>query len=77
MPAPRGEIERLLREAFPDADIAVAALDGGGERYAVAVRSAAFKGKSKVQQHHMVYAALTGLAGGESLALALTTAAKE
>lgn len=73
----REEIERLLREAFPDADIAVAALADDNDHFAAAVHSGAFKGKSKVQQHQMVYAALEGKVGGELHALQLTTAPKE
>jgi stress-induced morphogen len=73
----REEIEQLLRQAFPDADIAVAALADDGDHYAAAVQSAAFNGKTKVQQHQMVYAALEGRVGGVLHALQLTTAPKE
>ena len=73
MPMPAEEIERMLREAFPDATIRIQDLAGDGDHYAATVISEAFRGKSKVQQHQMVYAALKGKMGGELHALALTT----
>ena len=77
MPMPAEEIERLLREAFPDATIEIRDLAGDGDHYAATVISEAFRGKSKVQQHQMVYAALQGKMGGELHALALTTGVPE
>ena len=77
MPMPAEEIERMLREAFPDATIRIQDLAGDGDHYAATVISEAFRGKSKVQQHQMVYAALKGKMGGELHALALTTGAPE
>jgi stress-induced morphogen len=71
---PAGEIERLIREAFPDAVVAIDDLRGDGDHYAARVTSASFKGKSRVQQHQMVYRALQGRMGGELHALALQTA---
>jgi len=71
------EIERLIKEALPDAEITIDDLRGDGDHYAAFVRSAAFRGKSRVQQHQMVYAALKGRMGGELHALALQTAAPE
>lgn len=71
----RAEIETLIREAFPDARIEVRDLAGDGNHYAANVVSSLFKGKSRVQQHQMVYAALKGRMGGELHALALTTSA--
>jgi stress-induced morphogen len=70
------EIERLIREALPDARVEVKDLAGDGEHYAASVVSAAFAGKSRVQQHQMVYGALKGRMGGALHALALTTAAE-
>ena len=67
------EIERLIKEAFPDAKVDIRDLAGDGDHYAATVVSAAFKGKSRVQQHQMVYAALKGNMGGVLHALALTT----
>jgi len=69
------EIERLIREALPDAKVEVRDLAGDGEHYAAKVVSAAFAGKSRVKQHQMVYDALQGRMGGELHALMLTTAA--
>ena len=76
MAMPAAEIERLIREAFPDARIEIKDLAGDGDHYAATVVSAAFKGKTKVQQHQMVYGALKGQMGGALHALALQTAAE-
>ena len=70
-------IERLIREALPDARISIEDLRGDGDHYAAHVVSAAFKGKSRVQQHQMVYKALQGRMGNELHALALQTSAPE
>jgi stress-induced morphogen len=70
------ELEALLREALPDADIQIQDLAGDGDHYKATVRSAAFVGKSRVAQHQMVYAALKGRMGGELHALALDTGPK-
>ena len=67
------EIESMIREAFPDARVEVKDLAGDGNHYSASVVSAAFKGRSRVQQHQMVYAALKGRMGGELHALALQT----
>lgn len=77
MPMDAGELERLIKGAFPDADIAIRDLAGDGDHFAAHVVSAAFKGKSRVQQHQMVYQALGGRMGGVLHALALTTAIKD
>jgi stress-induced morphogen len=69
-----GEIESLIKQAFPDARVSIEDLRGDGDHYAATVISAAFKGKSRVQQHQMVYAALKGRMGNELHALALQTA---
>ncbi len=70
------EIERLIRAAFPDAKIEIKDLAGDGDHFAAHVVSASFAGKTRVQQHQMVYEALGGRMGGVLHALALTTAAK-
>ena len=67
------EIQRMIREALPDATVEIRDLAGDGDHYAATVKSAAFKGKTRVQQHQMVYAALKGNMGGVLHALALTT----
>jgi len=70
------EIEKLIKTAFPDADITITDLAGDNDHFAAMVTSAAFKGKSRVQQHQMVYEALGGRMGGALHALSLQTAAK-
>ena len=77
MPMAAQDIERLIREALPDARVEIRDLAGDGDHYAATVVSAAFRGKSRVQQHQMVYAALKGNMGGVLHALALTTSAPE
>ena len=69
------EIEAMIRAALPDARVEVRDLAGDGEHYAATVVSASFKGKSRVQQHQIVYGALKGRMGGVLHALALTTSA--
>jgi len=71
------DIERFIKEAMPDAAVTIKDLAGDGDHYAANVVSAAFKGKSRVQQHQMVYAALKGRMGGELHALALQTSVPE
>jgi stress-induced morphogen len=68
-------IEALILEALPDAKVEIRDLAGDGDHYAASIVSAAFRGKSRVQQHQMVYAALKGKMGGELHALALQTSA--
>ena len=68
------EIEQLIREAMPDARITIDDLRGDGDHYAAHIVSEVFRGKSRVQQHQMVYEALQGRMGGELHALALQTA---
>ncbi|MCW2244438.1 stress-induced morphogen [Azospirillum fermentarium] len=67
-------IESLIREGIPDAQVRIEDLRGDGDHYAAYVESPAFKGKTRIQQHQMVYAALQGRMGGELHALALQTA---
>jgi stress-induced morphogen len=69
------EIERLIKEAFPGAHVVVVDLAGDGDHFGARITSEAFKGKSRVQQHKMVYAALQGQMGGVLHALALETSA--
>jgi stress-induced morphogen len=71
------DIEAMIREAFPDAEIEMKDLAGDDNHWAATVKSAAFKGKSRVAQHQMVYAALKGNMGGVLHALQLTTAPKD
>ena len=72
-----GEIEKFIKDAFPDADIEIRDLAGDENHYAATVASSAFKGKSRIAQHQMVYAALKGNMGGVLHALQLTTSPKD
>lgn len=72
-----GQIERLIKEAIPDAEVRIEDLRGDGDHYAAYVVSAAFKGKTRVEQHQMVYQALRGKMGSELHALALQTSVAE
>ena len=69
------DIESMIKAAFPDASVEIKDLAGDGDHYAATVVSEAFRGKTRVQQHQMVYAALKGNMGGVLHALALTTSA--
>lgn len=70
-----GEIKRLILEAIPDAEVTIRDLAGDGDHYAAEVVAESFRGKSRVQQHQMVYQALKGNMGGILHALALQTSA--
>jgi stress-induced morphogen len=67
------QIEELIKDRLPDAQVTIEDLAGDGDHYAATVISEAFRGKSRVQQHQMVYDALKGRMGGTLHALALTT----
>ena len=71
------DIERFIKEAIPGAVVEIRDLAGDGDHYAAHVIAAAFKGRSRIQQHQMVYAALNGRMGGELHALALQTSIPE
>ena len=77
MPMDPGEIERLIKEALPDAQVALEDLVGDGDHWSATIVSEAFEGKTRVQQHQMIYQALQGRMGGELHALALQTSAPE
>jgi stress-induced morphogen len=77
MPMQPGEIERLIKSQIPDAEVTIRDLAGDGDHYAATVISASFRGKSRVQQHQMVYDALRGQMGGALHALALQTGVPE
>ena len=70
-------IERLIKESLPDAQVSIEDLRGDGDHYAAHIISSAFRGKTRVQQHQMVYQALRGRRGNELHALALQTGAPE
>ena len=77
MPMSAGEIEQMIKEAIPDAQVRIDDLRGDGDHYAAFITSAAFAGKTRVQQHQMVYSALQGRMGNALPALALQTSASE
>ena len=68
------EIERLIRESIPDAEVSIRDLAGDGDHYAARVVSKSFEGMSRIRQHQAVYSALGGRVGGELHALQLETA---
>ena len=71
------EIRRMILEAIPDAEVTIRDLAGDGDHFAAEVVSEAFRGKTRVQQHQMVYEALKGKMGGVLHALALQTSAPD
>ena len=73
MPMQATDIERLIKEAIPDAHVNIEDLRGDGDHYAATVFSKTFEGKTRVQQHQMVYKALQGRMGDMLHALALQT----
>ena len=68
------EIERLIKESIPDAEVTIRDLAGDGDHYAARVVSQSFEGLSRIRQHQAVYSALGGRVGGELHALQLETA---
>jgi len=72
-----GEIERLIRAYIPDAEVTIQDLAGDGEHYKATVIAESFRGKTRVQQHKIVYDALKAEMGGKLHALALQTGAPE
>ena len=67
------EIEKHIKGALPDATIEIQDLAGDGNHYSATVSSAKFKGKSKIEQHKIVYSSLKGKMGNELHALAIKT----
>ena len=70
------EIEKYIKEGLPDASIEIQDLAGDGNHYSAVVTSASFKGKSRIEQHKMVYNSLKGRMGNELHALAIKTKEK-
>ena len=70
------EIEKLIKEALPDASVEIEDLAGDGNHYSATVTSSQFSGKSKIEQHKLVYASLKGKMGNELHALAIKTKEK-
>ena len=77
MPMDPGEIERMIKHALPDAEVKLEDLVGDGDHWSATVISSAFTGKTRVQQHQLIYSALQGRVGGELHALALQTSAPQ
>ena len=73
MPITKNELEKMLAESLPDAKIFIEDLKGDGDHYSATVISKIFEGKSRIQQHQMVYSALKGKMGSELHALMLKT----
>ena len=71
------EIEKLIKMEFPDASVEIRDLAGDGNHYSATVISSQFKGKTKIEQHKMVYNSLQGKMGNELHALALRTKEKD
>ena len=77
MPMSAGEIEQMIRAAMPDAEVRIDDLRGDGDHYAAHIVSEQFRGKIRVAQHQLVYAALQGRMGTELHALSLQTKAPD
>ena len=71
------EIEKLIKESIPDALVEIQDLAGDGNHYSATVSSSEFIGKSKIEQHKIVYASLKGKMGNELHALAIKTKEKD
>ena len=71
------EIKRLIKDAIPDAKINIVDLAGDGNHYSATISSSEFIGKSKIEQHKIVYASLKGKMGNELHALAIKTKEKD
>ena len=70
------EIEKLIKESIPDAEISIQDLAGDENHYSATIKSNIFSGKTKIEQHKLVYKALKGTMGNELHALALNTVEK-
>jgi stress-induced morphogen len=77
MPMQASDIEKMIKEALPDAKVDIRDLAGDGDHYSAVVVSEAFRGISRVKQHQIVYEALKGRMGGVLHALALQTSAPD
>ena len=67
------EIKSLIKEAMPDAEIIIQDLAGDDNHYSATIKSKLFAGKTKIEQHKLVYKALKGKMGNELHALAINT----
>ena len=73
MALPKEEIEKLIKESIPDAEISIKDLAGDENHYSATIKSKTFTGKSKIEQHKLVYKALKGKMGNELHALSINT----
>ena len=69
----KDNIEELIKQSIPDAEVTIEDLRGDGDHYSAIVVSKSFDGKSMIQQHKMVYESLQGKMGNELHALVLKT----
>ncbi len=76
MALPLKEIENLIKESIPDASIEIVDLMGDNNHYSAKIKSSIFNGKSKIEQHKIVYKSLKGKMGNELHALSITTEEK-
>ena len=76
MPIEKKEIKKLILDSIPDANIEIKDLMGDNNHYSAIIKSSIFKGKSKIEQHKMIYKSLKGKMGNELHALSITTEAK-
>jgi stress-induced morphogen len=67
------EIRNLIKESIPDAEITIQDLAGDENHYSATIKSKIFNGKSKIEQHKMVYKSLKGKMGNELHALSINT----
>lgn len=77
MPIPADQLEKMIKDALPEADVTLKALVADNDHYQAIIRCRSFAGKTRIQQHQMVYAALGDKMGGELHALSLKTEAIE
>ena len=77
MPLTKNEISTMIMSAFPDATLELNDIAGDNNHYSAKITSKTFNGKSKIEQHKLVYKALKGKMGNELHALALTTEEKK
>ena len=73
MPLSKEELEKHIKNSIPDSTIIIEDLRGDGDHYSATVISKSFKGKTKIEQHKMVYNSLEGKMGNELHALMLKT----
>ena len=73
MPLSKDDLEKYIKDSIPDSIIIIEDLKGDGDHYSATVISKSFEGKTKIEQHKMVYDSLNGKMGNELHALMLKT----